>query len=114
LRGAASFIVVYRRLYWGMVARRQKFAIAGMVCALAAGCGLKGPLYMPHDQQRTDQESTTPSSAASGQRKRQTSPVPAPQSQKKETTTVSPTGETTTWTPDPDPSATPTTPPPDR
>jgi predicted small lipoprotein YifL len=94
-----------------MVGWRQKFAIAGVVCTLAAGCGLKGPLYMPDEH-----KSTTPSSAASGQRKRQTSPVPAPQSQKEDTTSENPAGDTTTPVspPDPDRPTTPTTAPPDR
>jgi predicted small lipoprotein YifL len=96
-----------------MVSWRQKYVIAGLACAVVAGCGLKGPLRKP-DEHKPE---AVPSSEASNQRKRGSSPVPAPQSQKKDTTTGQPPeSDTTTPVPPPDPgqSTEPTTPPPGR
>jgi predicted small lipoprotein YifL len=92
---------------------RQKYVIAGVACALVAGCGLKGPLYKPNERK----PDAVPSSEASNQRKRGGSPVPAPQSQKKDTTTEAPPAGDTTMPvspPDPAQSTEPTTPPPGR
>jgi predicted small lipoprotein YifL len=92
-----------------MIRWRQNYVLAGMAsAALVAGCGLKGPLYKPN------KPAAVPSSEASNQRKRQSSPVPAPQSQKKDTTTEQPpAGDPTTPVSPPDPgqSTESTTPP---
>jgi predicted small lipoprotein YifL len=95
-----------------MVLWRQKYVIAGLACVLMAGCGLKGPLYKPNEHK----PAAVPSSEASNQRKRGSSPVPAPQSQKKDTTGQPPEGDPTTPVSPPDPgqSTEPTTPPPGR
>jgi predicted small lipoprotein YifL len=66
-----------------MARMRRNYWILCTSFLLAAGCGLKGPLYAPDDTKGV----TVPSSAASNQRKRQTGPVPAPQSQKEDRAT---------------------------
>ena len=80
-----------------------------------AGCGLKGPLYLPDDQQQTVPASETPKPVLEGSKVR-TLP-PAPQSQKKdrerernEPTPPSQSQPTPVSPPDPDRPA--TTPPP--
>ena len=63
--------------------RRNYWILRTRLFLLAAGCGLKGPLYAPDDTKDT----SCPPSAASNQRKRQTAPAPAPQSQKEDRAT---------------------------
>jgi predicted small lipoprotein YifL len=84
-----------------------------------AGCGLKGPLYLPDERpdevQAAPAPVSTPQGTLEGQKVRTPLP-PAPQSQKKdrERTGTSPQSTTTPGTPTPSP-PTPVSPPdPDR
>jgi predicted small lipoprotein YifL len=104
-----------------MKSSAHRFGLAVLLFSLA-GCGLKGPLYLPDDQQQAVPPTETPKPIFEGSKVR-TLP-PAPQAQKKdrdrartEPSTLDP-GEPTQSQPTPvsppDPDRPATTPPPPR
>jgi predicted small lipoprotein YifL len=89
-------------------AARARLAPGLLTLCLLAGCGLKGPLYLPD---KPDQAVTPSGETEEQAQKRRTAPRPAPQSQKED---AARSQEPAPATSDPDRSANPppTAPPP--
>jgi predicted small lipoprotein YifL len=97
-----------------MKSSARRFGLAVLLFSLA-GCGLKGPLYLPDDKQQQVPPSTAPKPVFEGSKVLM--PAPAPQAQKKDRgrtssdqSTLSPAQPSPVSPPDPDRST--TTPPP--
>jgi len=65
-----------------MKSSARRFGLAALLFSLA-GCGLKGPLYLPDDQQQAVPPAETTQPVFEGSKVRMPSP-PAPQAQKKD------------------------------
>ena len=81
---------------------RATLALGLITLSLLAGCGLRGPLYLPD---RSEQAATPAGDEDAETRKRRTPPRPAPQSQKEDAAAPAATS-------DPDRSANPPPPAP--
>lgn len=94
-----------------MSSRAPTVLVLTFLALAAAGCGLKGPLYLPDERKEqvgTPATTGAETQAEAGKKNRGSPPVPAPQSQKE------PPGSDTTDSPSTSPQ-TPVTPPdPDR
>jgi predicted small lipoprotein YifL len=101
-----------------MISSKRTLLVPVLLFSLA-GCGLKGPLYLP-DERQQEVPASAPATPADGQKVRTPLP-PAPQSQKKDRERTSPQSTPNTSTPaqsapppvsPPDPDRPATTPPP--
>jgi predicted small lipoprotein YifL len=104
-----------------MKSSARRFGLAVLLFSLA-GCGLKGPLYLPDDQQQAVAPTETPKPIFEGSKVRALPPAPQSQKKDRERTRTEPSmtdpGEPTQSQPTPvsppDPDRPATTPPPPR
>lgn len=97
-----------------MKSSARRFGFALLLFSLA-GCGLKGPLYLPDDQQQAVPPTETPKPIFEGSKVRTLPPAPQAQKKDRERTGADPSTPSQSQPPPvspPDPDRPATTPPP--